>query len=334
MKRTAAGRAARRAGDLSVTRPTLYPAAGKRLTLVVNREIAKPEPAPTVALATPAHPSTDTAARRRLLTSGRLSFVLVSLLLVLGWSVHTERYITPSRGVGYALGIAGGSLMLVLLVYSLRKRWRRLEFLGSTPGWFKFHMVLGTAGPLCILYHSNFSTGATNSNVALFSMLAVAGSGFVGRYIYAHIQNGLTGRKLELEELRTEAEKARNTSSGVSLAPELLARLESAEQRLLNAGPRMALLGFIRPLVVSLAAMRARAQLHHYIRRSLHANSEEQDLREQARACVDRRLDATRRVAEFQGYELLSSLWQSLHIPLIFVLVIAAIVHVIAVNVY
>ena len=36
----------------------------------------------------------------------------------------------------------------------------------------------------------SFSTGAANSNVALFSMLTVAGSGFIGRYLYAHIHHG------------------------------------------------------------------------------------------------------------------------------------------------
>jgi hypothetical protein len=333
MKRTGALRAARRAADFSVTRPRLRPAAGKRVALVVNRA-ATPEAALAVAPAVPVGPATGTTPRRRLITSGRLSFVLVSLLLIFGWGAQTERYITPSRGVGYALGILGASLMLVLLAYSLRKRWARLEFLGTTPSWFKFHMVLGIAGPLCILYHSNFSTGATNSNVALFSMLAVAGSGVIGRYIYAHIHSGLSGRKLELEELRADAEQARNTAGAVNFAPELLTRLEGAERWLLNAGPRLSLLGFIKPLVVSLAAMRVRGQLHYYIGRSLHAKSEEKHLRERARAYVDRRLDAIRRVAEFEGYERLSSLWQSLHIPLIFVMVVAVIVHVIAVNVY
>src|ERR1700716_2071845 len=75
---------------------------------------AKRTAAPAVAL--PAEPEPQ----RRLLSSGRLFFVLVTVLLYLGWSTQTERYISPNRGVGYWLGILGGSLMLVLLVYSLR----------------------------------------------------------------------------------------------------------------------------------------------------------------------------------------------------------------------
>jgi len=280
--------------------------------------------------------------RKRLLSSGRVLFVLVSVLLYLGWNTQTERYISPNRGVGYALGIIGGSLMLILLVYSLRKRWTWLKFLGSTPGWFRFHMVLGIAGPVCILYHSNFATGATNSNVALFSMLTVAGSGLIGRYIYARIHHGLYGRKLELGELRAGAEGLRNLSSRISFLPELVTRIDTAEQRLLKAGPHLSFLGFAKPTVVAIAAFRARWELHHYIRHSLHAGSrrsavvaaEHKRLWLTARGYVDRRLAATRRVASFEGYERLFSLWHALHIPLIFMMVIAAVIHVIAVHVY
>ena len=62
--------------------------------------------------------------------------------------------------------------MLLLLIYPLRKRFQHSSiFIFSTKNWFKLHMVLGVFGPLLILYHSNFSLGSTNSNVALGSML-------------------------------------------------------------------------------------------------------------------------------------------------------------------
>src|SRR5205085_2648970 len=99
-----------------------------------------PAPSPPHARARPAPqpPVPEPAARRPLLTAGRLSFLLVSAMIYYGWTTQTGRYINPYRGVGYALGIIGGSLMLVLLAYSLRKRWAWLEFLGSTPSWFRF----------------------------------------------------------------------------------------------------------------------------------------------------------------------------------------------------
>jgi hypothetical protein len=271
-----------------------------------------------------------------------VGFVALVVVLYLGWSMPTERYITPTRGFGYALGIIGGSLMLLLLVYSARKHFSWLRFLGPTPAWFRFHMVLGILGPLCILFHSNFKTGAANSNVALFCMLTVAGSGFIGRYLYAHIHSGLYGRKLELGALQASASGLRELSGGVSFLPDLVGRLDTAEQLLLACGPRLSLLGFLKPLVVRFAAVKARWQLHRYIRRGLRASArtstvvaaESKRLRRVANAYIDRRLAATQRVAAFQGYERLFSLWHALHIPLIFMLLIAAIVHVIAVNVY
>ena len=82
--------------------------------------------------------------------------------------------------------------------------------------------------------------------------------------------------------------------------------------------------------------------MHGYIRRALRQSArknpviaaERKRLRATARAYVDRRIAATRRVAAFEGYERLFSLWHALHIPLIFMMIIAAVIHVIAVHVY
>src|SRR5579871_1467565 len=85
---------------------------------------------------------------RRLLDRNRVGFISMVGVLYLGWRMPTERYIVPTRGLGYALGIVGGSLMLLLLMYSARKHFSWLRFLGPTPAWFRFHMVLGILGPL------------------------------------------------------------------------------------------------------------------------------------------------------------------------------------------
>ncbi|MBV8782791.1 MAG: pyridine nucleotide-disulfide oxidoreductase [Gammaproteobacteria bacterium] len=299
----------------------------------------QPVHAPGTARAPVARPGLATAARSR---SRRLFTGAVVALLIAGWLLPTEHYITPKRGVGYALGIIGGSLMLILLLYSARKRYEWLRFLGATPSWFRFHMVLGIFGPLCILYHANFSTGATNSNVALFCMLIVAGSGIIGRYIYNHIHQGLYGRKLELHELRASAEGLKSLSSSVSFLPELVGRLEHAERRLLASGPRAALLGIFKPTMVAGSCLLWRWRLHRYVRSALRAGarksavlaSEQRRLRSVACAYIDRRLAASRKVAGFEGYERLFSLWHALHIPLMFMMILAAIIHVIAVHVY
>ncbi|HZF16692.1 MAG TPA: hypothetical protein VE046_12175 [Steroidobacteraceae bacterium] len=282
------------------------------------------------------------AAPRTWITKERVFFTIAIVAIYLGWKLPTERYLTPKSGFGYALGIIGGSLVLLLLLYSVRKRVSWLGFLGSVNKWFEVHMVLGVLAPICILYHANFSLGATNSNVAFWSMMIVAASGLVGRYIYSHIHFGLYGRKMSLGELRASSQRLRTLESTVAFLPELVGRLEREERRMLASGPRLPVLGILKPAGVALNALRARWHLRAYVRRSLRMAArrsttiaaQRRRLRRAASAYIDRRLVATRKVAEFEAYERLFSVWHLLHVPLLFILITAAIVHVIAVHVY
>jgi hypothetical protein len=271
-------------------------------------------------------------------TIERLIFLLGLALVVGGLREPTELYLSPQSGLGYALGIVGGSMMLLLIVYPLRKRVRALAFLGGIPQWFRVHMLLGIGGPLCILFHSNFSLGATNSNVALFCMLVVAGSGIVGRYFYSKIHHGLYGRKATLTELQAKAAALRGRHETLSLLPELMSRLDAEDKKLLRWGNVM-LLG---PFLIAALALQARIRISRYVRHAVRvAAASSETLRSQRprieRAALDysmRRIRASREVAEFRVYERLFSLWHVLHLPLFFMLLAAGIVHVIAVHVY
>jgi hypothetical protein len=108
---------------------------------------------------------------------------LLLLFIVAGYLLREQEFITPKQGIGYWLGITGGIMMLVLLLYPLRKRLRFLRFLGATKHWFRIHMAFGLMGPLLILYHCNFKLGSINSQVALYCMMLVAGSGIIGRHV-------------------------------------------------------------------------------------------------------------------------------------------------------
>lgn len=287
-------------------------------------------------------PLADAPRARRWLTPRRVFFAVSALIVYLGWRMPTQHYITPESGLGYWLGIIGGSMMLLLILYSVRKRVRWLATLGSLPVWFEAHLVLGVVGPILILFHSNFALGATNSNVTLFCMLIVVASGFVGRYIYSHVHHGLYGRRITLAELQAGAERMRKLDSSITFLPELLSRMEACEAQLLASGPRLPVLDLAKPLVVAVKTVAARWRLRRYVRKSLRVAAlkspalaaQRKRLRRAAAAYINRRLIATRRLAAFESFQQLFSLWYVLHVPMIFVLVIAGIVHVIAVHVY
>jgi hypothetical protein len=282
----------------------------------------------------------STAQRKRWITPPLVFFVLVSALLLWGLRFPTEQYLTPQSGFGYALGILGGSAMLLLMIYPARKRIPGLRAIGSTKLWFQVHMALGIVGPVLILFHANFRLGATNSNVALFCMLVVAGSGLFGRYFYAHIHHGLHGRKATLAELQDYAERLRHVSTEVAFLPELVNRIGLEEQSIVRRCASTFLLA--RPIAGACTAFMARRRLRSYVRRELRIErgngpaspGQAERLNGIASSYIDSRLTATRRVVEFSAFEQLFSLWHALHMPLFLMLLVAGTVHVVAVHVY
>lgn len=276
--------------------------------------------------------------RAPLITLTHVWFALVATVLIAGWFLPLDSYLSPRQGAGYILGIVGGSMMLLLLIYPLRKRVQSLRFIGDSRLWFQVHMALGLLGPLCILYHCLYRLGATNSNVALICMLVVSGSGVMGRYLYSRIHHGLYGRQATLAEFREEAERLRSEASGAAkFLPELASRLEQSERRI---GANVPMLP--KPLTASLSYRIERIRLLGYVRAQLKAAGRSSQLIGEhagqlevaARRYVTNRLSAARRVAEFEACAKLFGLWHVLHIPLFFMLLFAGIVHVIAVHVY
>jgi hypothetical protein len=268
--------------------------------------------------------------------------VVVAMTIAWGSQAHLERYITPQRGLGYWLGIIGGSMMILLLLYSVRKRLRWLRWLGGIPAWFQFHMVLGVVGPLLVLFHSNFSLGATNSNVALISMLLVAGSGVVGRYIYTRLHAQMDGREETLEHLKAVGNRRRSQRTSIEFLPGLVEAIDRVERRFIEPPKR----GIARFLHLFTGPVRM-AMARWIVRREIEEALNEASRRESpliakhahriaagARRYAYRRLEAGRRVQEYQMYARLFSFWHVLHIPLFFMLLIAGIVHVIAINMY
>jgi hypothetical protein len=253
-----------------------------------------------------------------------------------------ERYITPQRGIGYWLGITGGSMMLLLLLYSARKRVSWLRWMGSIPAWFEFHMVLGVVGPLLILFHSNFSLGATNSNVALICMLLVAGSGVVGRYIYTRLHAHMDGNEDTLEQLKSVGNRLRTQTTSIAFLPGLLDAIDEVERQYV-VPPKNKVLRFFHlfsgPYRMARARWALRLEIKHAVSKALMRDSpliakHAHRIADVARRYADRRIEAGRRTSEYKLYARLFSFWHVLHIPLFFMLLIAGVVHVIAINVY
>lgn len=238
-----------------------------------------------------------------------------AVILVWGWSTRREVYLNAEFGLGYGLGIVGTALMVLLLLYSVRKRVPPLRSLGRISRWLEVHMLLGLLGPTAVLFHSNFQLGSLNSSVALACVLLVASSGVVGRVLYPRIHHELTGRRSDLRELRDAARSERgNLGTALAAQPELARELGSLEALALGGGSG------------ALGASWRFASLRRRVRAL--------ESRAPAGAAFHAYTDALRRVAEFRAYERLFALWHAFHLPFCILLFTAAVVHVIAVHMY
>ena len=80
------------------------------------------------------------------ITAG-VSLIGIIAILMFGWRLRDQYYLTPESGPGYALGIIGAAFMLLLLLYPLRKHARWTRRWGQIKYWFRAHMVFGNRRP-------------------------------------------------------------------------------------------------------------------------------------------------------------------------------------------
>lgn len=111
------------------------------------------------------------------------------------------RNLRPAGNRGHGFGIIGSGMMLLLLLYSIRKRTRFFNRLGSIDKWLDIHVYCGIIGPLFIILHTSFKVNGLIA-VSFWSMIAVVLSGLLGRYLYNHIPHGIVGNELSITDLQ------------------------------------------------------------------------------------------------------------------------------------
>jgi hypothetical protein len=181
--------------------------------------VADPPPPKPSAAALEAERSVDgerapsSASLRAPILAGLLGAGLLGVLLAVGRGYYLTPPVSralhfqhglfrPSGPVGLTLGMVGLSLILLSLLYVIRKRFLSLRQAGSLRGWLAWHVLAGIVGPGAILLHSAFAPSSAAGLLSFGAMWVVVASGFAGRYIHVHVPKTLDGRELGLEEVR------------------------------------------------------------------------------------------------------------------------------------
>jgi len=251
------------------------------------------------------------------------------IAIVGGWLFSDALNLSPSDGAGYALGIVGLAAMTLLLLYSMRKRVRFLRRAGELRLWFEAHLILGLLGPTAVLYHCNFELGSMNSAVSLFCVLAVAGSGVGGRFLYGRMHRSLAGRRRTIGALLVEARDE------LSLIDSVLERCPEAKMRMetFAAGSAESAPGIASAHRIVTSRVEARA-IERQVLAGIRDSARPHIVSDPVRSAVRRYFSAIVRSQDLRVFEQLFSLWHAIHVPLTFVLFISATIHVLAVHMY
>jgi hypothetical protein len=277
--------------------------------------------------------------------TGVVWFASIILIAMACWvyikaSAHELDY-KPGVGFGYYLGLVGGVMMLLMLLYPVRKHMQFARNWGPLRYWFMLHMIFGIGGPVLVLFHSTFHVRSLNAGVALYSMLLVAASGIIGRFIYKRIHHGLYGRKSNLEELQQAVDANQNKMSKINV---LLMDATGVGERLKQfRGMAMDQKGMIpirawnflimgwKQRNLSIHCRKELQQAVDHLAKAQGWNIQQQNQYfQEVLLYVGDYLDAVKQAAQFSSYERLFRLWHILHSPFVWLLGISGIVHVIA----
>ena len=273
-----------------------------------------------------------------------LYLIIITLLMFAGYFISHGHPYKPGDKVGYNLGLAGGLMILTLLLYPMRKRIGFMKNWAPLPKWFKWHMAFGILGPALIMFHSAFTIGSINAGVALACMLLVSGSGIFGRFFYTKIHYGLYGRHATHKQLQEDLEGSGDVKSIFSFAPGIQKKLVEYHDYAINSS----IAGKVKVWNILTLGIRAKwlsIILIRALEDAMYGDAHEKkwndaqmkrldELFYQNEKFIRSYLSAVRDLAQFGTYEKLFSLWHIFHVPFVYMLVFSAIWHVIAVHMY
>jgi hypothetical protein len=221
----------------------------------------------------------------------------------------------PSGFIGHGLGIFGSLFMVIgVFGYMARKRIRRFSRLGLLKYWLEAHIFLCTIGPFFVLFHTAFKFGGIVS-ISFWSMVAVALSGVVGRFIYIQIPKTIEGRQLsknEIEALKIEAHNDLVNKYKLDISILDALNKNDIDEKGGNAEPSLSDKAILKSIKKELAAQQI--------------NKAE---KKQIIQLVKQELTLNNRIKRLERMQKLFEYWHVVHLPFGILMLVIMIVHIV-----
>lgn len=264
-----------------------------------------------------------------------ISAIFIIWSLIEGFSFYTTPYqlrprlaeyrlLRPAGDFGHGVGIIGSLMMIFMLLYSLRKRTRFFKNWGHLSKWLDIHIFFGIVGPLLVILHTSFKVQGLVA-VSFWSMIAVALSGVLGRYLYLQIPRDVKGEELtirEIDNLKKDFSDRIDKEKGIDQN-----QMEIIEKAILSETKKSkGLIGILWAIISDdlTRPFKMRKYRRKYLRRmNLSRNLEQRILK----VMLDRSL-LERKMAFLNQVQTLFHYWHVFHKPFAIIMYIIMLVHV------
>jgi len=299
----------------------------------------------TVSTAVLTHADAEKGHHIRVFLAWMLALSVVLVIAGYGWNYYIlsaaqrpfspkHQLLRPSGTIGIKLGMLGVLMFFLIYLYPLRKKWGWLGRMGNSRHWLDFHVVLGATAPIIIAFHSSFKFGNI-AGMAFFSMLMVTLSGFVGRYLYAHIPRGLSAAELSMKEIQEKEEALRKELAeqratfgfSVDALFELPSPAQVAKTPLIASLLSMFLLDIKRPFKASLLRLRE-AGFGPWVFSGFGFFSTRDKKLERTILLMQKQSSLSQSIAFLSRTQRIFQLWHVIHRPFSYAFAILAILHI------
>lgn len=229
----------------------------------------------------------------------------------------------PGGLYGHGLGILGGSMMLLMFIYSIRKRIKVFRKWGKLPTWLNYHIYLGIAGPILVTYHTALKFGGLVS-ISYWSMVSVALSGFIGRYIYIKIPHRVSGKEMTREDfkekLQTTTEQFKKEFGISDKTVEKVRKLSGAEKI-----EKRGMLGIFTMFIMDITSWLKWQGIKREISRSSSISSKEM---KQFKHSLRQIVKMDRQIAFWNAAQSLFHYWHVIHKPFAYTMIVIMFIHI------
>ncbi|MCA8970048.1 MAG: NAD(P)-binding domain-containing protein [Planctomycetes bacterium] len=115
-----------------------------------------------------------------------------------------HEWLRPGMGLGLGFGIAAMALIVLNLLYVMRRSPRMPIRFGSLRAWMSMHVVTGVLALFLTLLHAGMAPRDTSGGHAFWALVVLAVTGAIGRYLYAWVPRAANGREAILADMRSQ----------------------------------------------------------------------------------------------------------------------------------